>query len=65
MTVTIDKSLSEVIYSPVCGRCVNLTDPDKHKCKAFPTRIPDEIWNGDNTHTSPVKGDHGIRFKAR
>ena len=32
-------------------------------CKAFPKGIPDDIAYGDNDHTSPVKGDHGIQFE--
>ena len=33
-------------------------------CEAFPDGIPDEIAYGDNPHTSPFPGDHGIRFEA-
>lgn len=33
-------------------------------CEAFPDGIPDEIAYGDNTHTSPYPGDHGIQFEA-
>lgn len=52
------------IYSPVCALCVHLTDPTEHRCAAFgETRIPDAIWRGDNSHTSPVLGDHGMLFE--
>ena len=36
---------------------------DKVICEAFPDGIPDEIAYGDNPHTSPFPGDHGIRFE--
>lgn len=48
--------------SPACNTC-------KHyilgtvSCKAF-ERIPDEILNCKNRHTTPVRGDHGIRWEA-
>ncbi|MBV9328477.1 MAG: hypothetical protein JO352_32580 [Chloroflexi bacterium] len=32
-------------------------------CAAFPDGIPREMWIGDNPHTAPVVGDHGIRFE--
>lgn len=31
-------------------------------CAAFPDGIPKEIWRGDNNHTKPYQGDHGIQF---
>jgi hypothetical protein len=40
----------------------------KHKrdgatCAAFPRGIPRQILSGDNPHTEPVDGDHGIQFE--
>jgi len=32
-------------------------------CKAFPTGIPDGIVMGLDPHTTPHKGDHGVRFE--
>ena len=32
-------------------------------CHAFPDNIPDEIAYGDNPHTSPYPGDHGIQYE--
>ena len=32
-------------------------------CKAFPDGIPYEITYGDNDHTKPYPGDHGIQFE--
>ena len=58
--IEIDKSLSELQYSPVCTFCKHETG--FRKCKAFDL-IPLEIWEGKNDHTKPYKGDNGIRFK--
>ena len=60
-----DSPLDIIRYSPICARCANLTDGPGHKCKAYPERIPDVIWNGKNKHVASYTGDHGIRFKAR
>lgn len=34
-------------------------------CDAFPSApgIPEEIWYGENGHTTPVEGDNGIQFE--
>jgi hypothetical protein len=32
-------------------------------CAAFSVRIPDVIWLKGDPHTSPVDGDHGIRYE--
>jgi hypothetical protein len=31
-------------------------------CEAFPDGIPEEIAYGDNPHTEPYPGDHGILY---
>jgi len=33
-------------------------------CNAFPEEIPEEIAYGDNPHTEPHPGDHGIQYEA-
>ena len=38
--------------------------PSKAVCRAFPNGIPDEIAFGDNLHTTPYPGDHGIQYEA-
>jgi hypothetical protein len=60
-----DRGLDEIIYSPVCLFCrhFHLKGHGIHECDAFPDRIPDEIWRGDNDHKKPYPGDHGIRFE--
>lgn len=69
-----DRELDEVIYSPTCLPCKHfhrqneikfdsLKPIHEHKCDAFPDRIPDEIWRGDNDHKKPYTGDHGIQFE--
>jgi hypothetical protein len=34
-------------------------------CNAFPKGIPDKIIDGEQQHTSPIEGDHGIIFEPR
>ena len=36
---------------------------DRVICAAFPDGIPSQIAYGDNPHTEPFPGDHGIRFE--
>ena len=64
MMVTLDDSeLTNEIYSPICTYCRHANVDNARVCAAFPNGIPLEIWNGDNPHTSPYPGDHGIRFE--
>jgi hypothetical protein len=58
---TIDRDEGEAIYSPVCTFCRHLRG--FRRCDAFPDRIPRVIWEGDDPHTEPFPGDHGIRFE--
>ena len=44
-----------------CNSCQHLRDNDK--CKAFPGGIPEDILVGENDHTEPYPGDHGIQFE--
>lgn len=32
-------------------------------CKAFPEKIPDEIFTGLENHDKPYPGDNGIRYE--
>jgi len=36
---------------------------ERHVCKAFPDKIPNEISQGNNTHVEPYEGDHGIQYE--
>lgn len=45
-----------------CVRCRHKHDGPT--CTAFPDGIPEETLSGDNDHTQPYPGDHGIRFEA-
>ena len=52
-------------FSLICTYCLHKHLTMSHTCDAFPTGIPDEIWRGENPHTSPYPGDGGIRFERR
>lgn len=56
-----DKELDIIKYSVVCTFCKNLRTGQT--CRAYPKKIPEAIWSGDNKHTEPFPGDHGIRFE--
>lgn len=60
-----DRELTEIKYSPTCIGCKHIKGAGRieHTCKAFPKRIPDEIWEGRNNHRKPYRGDGGIRFE--
>ena len=52
------------LLSKICTTCKHLNDPVLMRCMAFPKGIPLKIWNGDNDHTKPFKGDDGIIFEG-
>ncbi len=63
-----ERKLAETIYGPVCRFCKHFSikgsiDSGFPVCDAFPDGIPVEIWKGDNNHTKPYPGDHGIQFE--
>lgn len=66
-----DRNLRDVAedlfgYSP-CMHCKNFildVNAENNYCKAFPDRIPDEIFFGENLHKEPYPGDHGILFDS-
>jgi hypothetical protein len=48
--------------SKTCAVCAHWL-PISRQCAAFPERIPDAIWLGENPHTAPYPGDNGIQFE--
>jgi hypothetical protein len=50
---------------PACATCArfNANDKTKDTCEAFPEGIPAQIWEGQNDHRFPVKGDRGLTYK--
>jgi hypothetical protein len=48
-------------FSPVCTYCAHNTG--FRRCRAFEGEIPLEIWAGENHHTAPYPGDHGVQFE--
>lgn len=51
------------VRPPVCLDCKHYRPAEATACDAFPDRIPDIVWLGGDRHTSPIPGDHGIRFE--
>lgn len=49
------------MFSQVCTFCAHYES--SQTCAAFPDRIPQQIWLGENNHTKPYQGDSGIRFQ--
>jgi hypothetical protein len=49
-------------YCP-CMRCQHYNEKGNN-CSAFPGKIPDEIFFGENLHKAPYPGDHGILFES-
>lgn len=64
--IELDKSLTVPNYSAVCMLCKHYRPEQGRACAAFPKAdgIPLEIWTGENKHTTPVAGDHGIQFES-
>jgi hypothetical protein len=61
--MVLDKGPYVSIVSDVCNRCQHFTGTwGVRKCDAFKD-IPLPIWEGDNDHTKPYPGDHGIQFE--
>lgn len=58
-----DSEFDNDAYSTICARCKHLKSSTDRTCKAFPKGIPSQIWNGENDHTKPFKGDSGTRFE--
>jgi hypothetical protein len=63
--IVIDTEFNRKIFPPICVQCEHFNRVTRNSCRAYlnPDSIPDEIWNGQNTHTQPYPGDHGIQFK--
>lgn len=60
-----DTVFDHPVYSPVCTLCRHLKSLEYRTCTAFPDGIPYEIWDGENDHTKPYKGDNGILFEPK
>lgn len=63
MAITLDAELAVPVYSEVCSSCAHLDTSRERHCAAFPVGIPLAIWLGDNDHTRPYLGEHGIQFE--
>lgn len=49
---------------PQCLDCILLRweKGEAPKCRAFPHKIPEKIWEGGYDHRKPYPGDNGVRF---
>ena len=49
------------------GYCINCRrvyyEGEEACCEAFPSGIPEKLWNGEILHLEPYPGDNGIRFE--
>jgi hypothetical protein len=51
-------------FSETCMFCVYLnSNLTFRSCKVFPGGISREIWMGENDHSKPYPGDHGVSFE--
>jgi hypothetical protein len=66
MMIAIDTDLHIPIYSPVCSYCRHLNVVGERCCAAYPEAgaIPMAIWLGEDNHTTPHEGDHGVMFEV-
>jgi len=67
MSIILDEGHHLPVFSKVCFYCKHWNRDNIDKpgiCRAFKIMIPEEIWVGDNKHTTPYDGDHGIQFEA-
>ncbi len=55
------QKLPRLIREPVCYGCAHHFGD--RMCEAFPGGIPDKIMSGEDDHTQPFPGDHGIRYE--
>jgi hypothetical protein len=46
-----------------CKFCANYLN--EQTCKAFPEKIPEAIWSGEDFHDHPIEGDQGITYQSR
>ena len=69
MFVIDDRFLHYDLFNLRCQSCAHYNPERDAKlipvCKAFPSGIPLKIFNGQNDHSKPFPGDHGIQFAPK
>ena len=58
----LDKEFRISKYSEICTYCKHLHSGTWRECDAF-SKIPLEIWEGENDHKKPYPGDGGFQFE--
>ena len=59
-----DDYTTAVNYNSSCALCIHLDTIKDRCCPAFPDRIPDEIWFGENPHITPLADqENNITYK--
>jgi len=57
-----------------CATCAHFRSPFSRPdgnfaggpfCAAFPTGIPDRVYENGVDHREPIEGDHGVRWTSR
>jgi hypothetical protein len=52
-----------MIGPSLCEWCKHLEPLGR--CKAFPSGIPEDVYNVVKDHRRPIRGDHGVHFELR
>ena len=53
-----------MISTVQCAFCKYYRSEPGRTCAAFPTGIPDAIWEGEYDHRVAYPGDHGIQLEV-
>jgi hypothetical protein len=52
------------VFSSRCDNCLHRIEGTL-TCKAFPNKIPIEIYQNKHHHSNPYPGDNGILYKPK
>lgn len=65
MTSLEDRMKNDPMEGQVVTPCATCSRRNANgmTCEAFPKGIPDAILDGQNDHTKPFPGDHGLLYR--